>query len=252
MHSLVCGRTRKNIKSIESSTNTAIYFPPPFPRLYGYSPPGSHRRTEDEIFITGDTPESIALAKKKLHEVVVGTRVFVKDVKVSPNKIDDILLERLDKIKKVMEANGTYILFPKLGQHRGLVRVQGVEILHVERTVREIMALAGQFYSAQWFLQIPPSTAGNVPPAPSPSDIRSMLSNICTNSGADVSYEKLAFQISGSDDSVKAALMVISQMPFVKRSQYHMRVKIELANEHKEFVSGKKNGKINKIMGQSK
>jgi hypothetical protein len=30
-----------------------------------------------------------------------------------------------------------------------------------------------------------------------------------------------------------------------------MRVKIELANEHKEFVSGKKNGKINKIMGQS-
>ena len=30
-----------------------------------------------------------------------------------------------------------------------------------------------------------------------------------------------------------------------------MSVKIELANEHKEFVSGKKNGKINKIMGQS-
>ncbi|KAK4994304.1 hypothetical protein LTR60_008019, partial [Cryomyces antarcticus] len=30
-----------------------------------------------------------------------------------------------------------------------------------------------------------------------------------------------------------------------------MRVKIELANEHKEFVSGKKNGKINKIMSQS-
>lgn len=30
-----------------------------------------------------------------------------------------------------------------------------------------------------------------------------------------------------------------------------MRVKIELASEHKEFVSGKKNGKINKIMGSS-
>ena len=46
-------------------------------------------------------------------------------------------------------------------------------------------------------------------------------------------------------------MMVIYQIPFVKRAQYQMRVKIELANEHKEFVSGKKNGKINKIMGQS-
>ena len=45
--------------------------------------------------------------------------------------------------------------------------------------------------------------------------------------------------------------MVINGIPFVKKAQYEMRVKIELANEHKEFVSGKKNGKINKIMSQS-
>ena len=61
----------------------------------------------------------------------------------------------------------------------------------------------------------------------------------------------LTFTITGSDDAVKAALMVISEIRFVTRSQYQIRVKIELANEHKEFVSGKKNGKINKIMGQS-
>lgn len=79
-----------------------------------------------------------------------------------------------------------------------------------------------------------------------------MLSDICMNSGADVSFDKFTFSINGSDDAVKAAMMVIHQIPFVKRAQYQMRVKIELANEHKEFVSGKKNGKINKIMGQSK
>ena len=87
--------------------------------------------------------------------------------------------------------------------------------------------------------------------APSPADIRIMLSDICTNSGSDVCFEKLTFNINGSDDSVKAAMMVIHEIPFVKRAQYQIRVKIELANEHKEFVSGKKNGKINKIMGQS-
>lgn len=88
--------------------------------------------------------------------------------------------------------------------------------------------------------------------APSLSDVRNMLSDICANSDADVSFDKLTFSITGSDDAVKDALMVIAQIRFVTRSQYQIRVKIELANEHKEFVSGKKNGKINKIMGQSK
>lgn len=209
--------------------------------------------------------DAINVAKKKLHELVVSTKCYVKDVVVSPAKIDSILLDRLDKVRKVMETNGSYLLFPQLGSQRGLIRVQGTEILHVERTVREIMALvsilflsssetngaqAGQFYSATWWLMLPDST--NAMRAPSPNDIRTMLSDVCTNSGADVGFEKLTFSINGSDDAVKAAMMVIHQIPFVKRAQYQIRVKIELANEHKEFVSGKKNGKINKIMGQSK
>ena len=99
---------------------------------------------------------------------------------------------------------------------------------------------------------MPDPTQGSVLRAPSAADIRVMLSDICTNSGADLSFDKFTFSINGSDDGVKAAMMVIYQIPFVKRTPYQMRVKIELANEHKEFVSGKKNGKINKIMGQSK
>ena len=99
---------------------------------------------------------------------------------------------------------------------------------------------------------MPDPSQGPILRAPSAADIRVMLSDICTNSGADLSFEKSTFSINGSDDAVKAAMMVIYQIPFVKRTPYQMRVKIELANEHKEFVSGKKNGKINKIMGQSK
>ncbi|KAI9696278.1 MAG: hypothetical protein M1836_005831 [Candelina mexicana] len=251
MHTLICGRTRKNIKLIESATNTAIYFPPPFPRLYGYTPPGAHRRSEDEIFITGEINENIVQAKHKLHELVLNTKCYIKDVMVSPNKVDSILLDRLDKIRKITEKNGSFVLFPQLGTQRGVIRVQGTEILHVERTVRDIMALAGQFYSASWWILLPDQAQNNGMRAPSPADTRLMLSDICTNSGADVSFEKLTFSINGSDDAVKAAMIVISQIPFVKRAQYQMRVKIELANEHKEFVSGKKNGKINKIMGQS-
>lgn len=76
MHTLVCGRTRKNIKLIEAATGTAIYFPPPFPQIFGYIPPGANRRSEDEVYITGETPEQIARAKQKLRELVMGVKIF--------------------------------------------------------------------------------------------------------------------------------------------------------------------------------
>jgi hypothetical protein len=104
----------------------------------------------------------------------------------------------------------------------------------------------GQFYSAYWGVAQPDNR-----PQPSSSDVRTMLCDICANSDADVSFQKWSFSITGSDDAVKEALMVVSQIKYVAHSQYQIKVKIELANEHKEFVSGKKNGKINKIMGQS-
>jgi hypothetical protein len=126
---------------IESATNTAIYFPPPFPRIYGYLPPGAHKRGDDEIYITGESQEAINAAKQKLHELVTNTKCYVKEVKVLAPKIDSILLDRLNKVRKVMELNGSYVIFPPLGSQRGVIRVQGTEILHVERTIREIMAL---------------------------------------------------------------------------------------------------------------
>jgi hypothetical protein len=246
LHTVISGRSRKNIKLIESATNTAIYFPHPFAQLYRYVPNGATRRNPEEILITGLHAHGIALAKQKIHELVSRTRLFMKEAVVAPAKIDSILLGRLDKVRKIMETNGTYILFPQLASQRNLVRIQGTEHLSVERTIREIMGLTGQFYGASWWIQQPEAMR-----TPSPSDVQTMLSDICANSDADVAFEKLTFSITGSDDAVKDALMVISQIKWVQRSQYQIRVKIELANEHKEFVSGKKNGKINKIMGQS-
>jgi len=246
LHQLLCGRNRKNIKLIESQTNTAIYFPPPFSTMYGYVPPEATRREPSQIFITGESPQAIENAKSRIHETVKYMKLYVKDVQISNAKIDNILLGRMDKVRKIMEANATFIMFPSLARRDNTVRVQGFENLHVERTVKELMALVGQFYQATWWISQP-----EIRQLPGPNDIRAMLGDICANSDADVAFEKLQFTITGSDEAVKDALMVISKIKFVAHSQYQIRVKIELANEHKEFVSGKKNGKINKIMGQS-
>ncbi|KAM7196389.1 KH domain containing protein [Naviculisporaceae sp. PSN 640] len=256
LNPLICGRNRKNIKLVESATGTAIYFPPLFSHVYRYVPLKAHPRDPQDVFITGEKNTDIEQAKQKVHELISRVRLFVKDVQISPAKIDNILLTRMDKIKKIMEVNGTFILFPPLGSRQNTVRIQATENLHVERTVRELMTLVGQFYTATWCILNTESRQ-----LPNPNDIKTMLGDICANSDADVSYDKsydyeklcdkYTFTITGSDEAVKAALMVISQVPFIDKFQYQIRVKIELANEHKEFVSGKKNGKINKIMGQS-
>lgn len=141
LHTVVCGRSRKNIKFIESATNTAIYFPPPFSQVYRYCPAGAQRRNPEEIFITGDTPQNIAMAKQKIHELASRIHLFMKDANISAAKIDSILLSRLDKVRKIMEMNGTFIQFPALASQRTMIRIQGVEGLHVERTVRDVMAL---------------------------------------------------------------------------------------------------------------
>lgn len=248
MHGLLSGRHRRNIKQIESQTGTAIYFPPMFPSVFGNAPVGAvPLRGRDEILITGETMDNILQAKQKLHDLVMTTKTFVKDVQITTSKVDCLLLERLDKIRKIVEANGSNVVLPTLGANVGLLRVQATDILNIERTTREIMSLTGQFYSASWWL-----TEGETGQRqPTASDIRAMLPDICINSGCEITFEKLNFHINGSDDSVKAAMSIINTLPFVKKARSTLRVKVELANEHKEFVSGKKNGKINKIMSQS-
>lgn len=176
----------------------------------------------------------------------------MKSVTIGMLKADYIIMERLDEVKKIMEVNGTYVQLPPLGSAKGIMRVQGVEQMFVEKTIKQIMQITGQYYNASWWLMSDPTVSrpGQVRP-PKDDQIHDMLCDICAFSAAEISYNKNGFEIHGSDDQVKLALEIANEVRFVKQGAYQIRVKIELANEHKEFVAGKKNGKINKIMGQS-
>ena len=69
LHSVLCGRSRKNVKQIESATRTAVYLPPPFPRVYGYFPRGCQRRHPDEIFVVGATKADVSKAEQMLNSL---------------------------------------------------------------------------------------------------------------------------------------------------------------------------------------
>ena len=67
---MVCGRARKNVKLIEATTRTAIYFPNLFPSIYGYKPKGAGPRKPDQIYITGNTQEDVLQAERMLVDLV--------------------------------------------------------------------------------------------------------------------------------------------------------------------------------------
>jgi hypothetical protein len=152
IQSLICGRARKKIKAIESATDSAIYFPPIFPGVHLYRPDGAERRPYDEIVITGPDAERIYQAKSQLKDLTFNAKAFVKEVRITPTKMDHLLLERLDKIQSIMEAHASHIILPCVGTYGGVIRVQGLDVLNVERTVRDVMSLvSANFLLSSYF-----------------------------------------------------------------------------------------------------
>jgi predicted PilT family ATPase len=103
-----------------------------------------------------------------------------------------------------------------------------------------------------------PPTSINIAQMPS------VLKSLAYQSGAEVVFKSNCFEVHGLASEVRAAIQLISELDLVKvryvlrttcscsqnYQGYHheIRFQLELANDQREFISGKKNGKINKIM----
>ncbi|WVN89687.1 uncharacterized protein L203_104917 [Cryptococcus depauperatus CBS 7841] len=203
----------------------------------------------NEIWITGeffgvqrarDMLLNVAMQKCKL--------VISRDTPILPRKLDWLLTEKIDEIRTIMNDNGTYIQVPSVGSQASLITVFGDHRVNIERTIRSVMALACQFYVASlWLL---PMTVDVIMPQSSlnPAQMQPILKKVAHTSGAEVVFKSNCFEMYGLEKQVRAAVMMALELELVQDFRREIRLQIELANEHRDFISGKKNGKINKIM----
>ncbi|KAI0085625.1 cytoplasmic protein [Irpex rosettiformis] len=256
---IIAGRKRGVLQSIMEETATNIYMPSPLQGLIGpeFGQPStaspaapSNKLNPNVIWITGEF-FGVQRARDMIFQVSMGKskQLISRDTAILPRKLDWMVTERAEDLKAIMHDNATFIQFPPIGSSTSMITVYGDHRVNIQRSVRAIMQLACQFYVASlWLLPaqfnvlLPSTTNLNHAQA------STILKQISYTSGAEVVFKGMNFEMYGLEHEVRPAVNMLLELDIVKAFHHEIRFQIELANEHREFISGKKNGKINKIM----
>jgi KH domain len=130
----------------------------------------------------------------------------------------------------------------------------------------DVPSQACQFYVASFWLLPAQFNVLLPPPTLNATQVTAIIKQVSNATGAEVVFKSMCFEMHGLEHEVRNAVTLIMELDIVKVSasprqriipnfilphqafHHEIRFQIELANEHREFISGKKNGKINKIM----
>ncbi|KAJ7786065.1 cytoplasmic protein [Mycena metata] len=253
LHAIIAGRKRAVLQSIQEETATNIYFPSPLQGLLGpelgSDSPAPNSRNGNVIWITGEF-FGVQRARDMLFQVSLNKSksVISRDTAILPRKLDWMVTDRADDLKSIVSDNATFIQFPPLGSSTSLITVYGDHRVNIQRTIRSIMALACHYYVGSFWL-LPIQFNALLPPATlNASQVTGLLKQISIASGAEVVFKSMCFEMHGLESEVRSAVQKVMELDIIQAFHHEIRFQIELANEHREFISGKKNGKINKIM----
>ncbi|KAH6917634.1 cytoplasmic protein [Coprinopsis sp. MPI-PUGE-AT-0042] len=253
LHAIVAGRKRNTLQTIMEETGTNIYLPSPLQGLVGPDPTAAGGanlgNTRNIFWITGEF-FGVQRARDMLYNVSLqkAKSIMSRDTAILPRKLDWMVTDHAEELKMIMADNATFIQFPPIGSSTSLITVYGDHRVNIHRTIRSIMQLACTYYVGSFWL-LPIQFNALLPPATlNANTVATLLKQISVASGAEVVFKSMCFEMHGLEHEVRSAVNLIVELEVVKTFHHEIRFQIELANEHREFISGKKNGKINKIM----
>ncbi|KAF9348092.1 hypothetical protein BGX26_000470 [Mortierella sp. AD094] len=250
---MVGGRKRQILQDLMAKTRTNIYMASPFVQTSSKNASPLDPRYND-VYITGE-PAKVQIAKDVISRACTRAQAaasaYTRQVSIASRKLDWMLLNHRDRLRSIMNDNASFIAFPPLGASHPIIFVYGESRVNVERTIRTVMQLSSQFHSGS--INILSPVRENLLAIPmNPSNALSPVANISKlvsqASGAEVEFRNNGFLIFGNEIQTRIAVQFLTDVDFIKTFHYEVRFSVELANEHREFISGKKNGKINRIM----
>lgn len=252
------GSKLANFSEIASQLNVNIYLPYLMPHVFHST--SSDCNESMSIWLTSKSIPEIVFAKNILTNLISAVdprvdkenKLFIQEIEIPKDKLDLISLYHHNSILSTMLKYGTFIQIPSLGEARNnKMIVQGHSEEAVQGTAQELSALSTQFYSLDIKFSRGPTSA----------DFEYyLISLINTKKTCVLTYNKNGMNIVGSKEEIKILLdelvsdlqssIFFTSLVNESETKFQMVLSMELNNQHKEFLSGKKNGKIIKILNQ--
>ncbi|KAI9279008.1 hypothetical protein BDA99DRAFT_493747 [Phascolomyces articulosus] len=256
LHNLIAGRKHNYLQSIMEETATNIYLQSAFTKIgstqHMATPVGERSGT---IHLTGEL-NGIARAKEMINKLMIrkNKSMYHKQSTMHPRKLDWILLHQQEELRKILGDNGSFVAFPALGSGSNTLTVYAENRINAERTLRSLNHLAYKIYEVSFNVKSKgdgtPNSDDFIQLSSSPEALAQLVGKISQASGAELSYRNDTgrFEAFGTEQTVQNAYRILSSIPVLKVHHSLSIFAVELAADQREFLSGKKNGKVNKIM----
>lgn len=214
----ICGPGRQHLRTLFQQTRCNVYTSP-------ITREASELCT-DEVWIAGE-PAQMPVAQKILEGIFTRTESYVQECRITEPALDGL---NYSDVEKMMVRHATFIQLPPRGSGSTLVRVQGANRSSIQRSVEELMHLAGAYYSA-------------IVECEAQDDV--LIAVAAT--GVTILGNDSQVILYGESRVVKRGIDLLASMIQCGRVRYIL----EQANTQKEFILGKKQGKVLKIMNTS-
>lgn len=238
---IVGGINLLNFNEIVKQSTSNVYLPDLLPELFNSKMLSSNANLK--IWITAMNVYEVIMTKKTINDLIEtimknANKLVSKKFELTKAKLDLIVLHNQSDILNIMSEFGTFIQLPSLGEKNYHLTVQGQSVESVDETIRELSLLSSKYYKLEI---INNDCAGN-----------NHLSNsyfwsnvLHSKKTCLLTQNYRGVNIIGHKGEIKAVLQELAgSLPL---EHYQINLKLELNNSQKDFISGKKNGKIIKI-----
>ncbi|KAJ3290479.1 hypothetical protein HDU79_003188 [Rhizoclosmatium sp. JEL0117] len=235
---LIVGRKRALLNRImEDSGGANIYLPTSLVHCFSLD----SNVPKNAVSITGPA-EIVDVAIGKIQHLLVTKKqsLIHKKTHLLRRKIDWLITSQLQRLHKIMYDNGVHLQIPPLGSPMTTIDVIGDNVVYIERAIRALMELVCQFYIA--VVTVDPGT-----PGASLVATKNALARITLTTRCEIMTSSLGLELYGTEVAVKAGVMQLYELGTLTTHIREVKFHLELSLEHKEFINGKKSGKINKI-----
>lgn len=225
-----CGRKKENIRKLMAETSSNIYVP-------SYWRQGSD---SCRIHFTGDTSEIVEKVKDAAEKLVTeksSIHAAQSVVKLNYQKLLTFLSLEKKSLCDIMYETASHIEFGE-GSY---MTVYGERDAQVSLAIKKLTDLCGTLVLSHIKFSIDLSTRLD----------RRRLIEITEKTRCSIRFTGVALDLIGDMDGIIKGLKFIKDMPDLQHTISDVSVFVEISSDYKEFITGKKNGKINKIVKSS-